>query len=127
MTELDFDLLAGSLRADGGDLHAFVESLAAKLEAALPSQTTVKRVRSGFRAPKQVTMIALDAGGERFQLERHGDHVHTTRALQSGGIVLKTEPLEPEEWITAVTQALAGEAQRSERTRQALERLLLNP
>ena len=33
---LDIDLLAASLRADSSDLSAFVESLAAKLEEAMP-------------------------------------------------------------------------------------------
>ena len=44
----DLDLLAASLRADAGDLDAFVEALAAKLEAALPGQVEVER-RGGDR------------------------------------------------------------------------------
>ena len=39
----DLDLLAASLRADAGDLEAFVEALAVKLEAALPDQVEVER------------------------------------------------------------------------------------
>ena len=37
--EDDFELVAASLRADVGDLVAFVEALAVKLEQALPQRT----------------------------------------------------------------------------------------
>ena len=48
MDDLGFELLASSLRADTGDLKAFVEALATKLEGALPSQTSVQRKSSGL-------------------------------------------------------------------------------
>jgi hypothetical protein len=40
--------------------------------------------------------------------------------------VLKTELLDIDPWLAAVSEALATEAGRSEKTRQALERLLIN-
>ena len=45
---LDMDLLAASLRADSSDVNAFVESLAAKLEEAVPDHTRVERRRAGL-------------------------------------------------------------------------------
>jgi hypothetical protein len=122
----DLDLITSSLRADSSDLGAFVESLAAKLEAAIPGLVRVERARSGFRGPKFVRQIAVDAGGERLELVcERGDRVETRRARVSGGITLKTEPLDVETWLETLSGALAAEATRSERTRQALERLLL--
>jgi hypothetical protein len=123
--DLSFDRIAASLRADGVDVQTFAEGLAVKLEAALPGQTTVRRARSGLRGPRHVTAIDVSLSGGHFRLERHGDQLTTTRALVSGGIVLKTEPLPPAEWIDAITEALAVEAQRSATAREALERLLL--
>jgi hypothetical protein len=124
---LDMDLLAASLRADSSDVNAFVESLAAKLEEAMPDRTRVERRRSGLLGPKQVRRIALDAGSDRLELvrdERGG--VQTRCSRLSGGIVLKTEQLDADAWIAALGEALAAEAGRNERTRQALERLLMN-
>ncbi len=121
----DIDLIAASLRADATDLDAFVEGLAAKLEGAVPNQTTVNRTKRGFRGPKVVQQIVLDAGGERLVLERHGDHVHTVRAKVSGGIVLKTEQVDIEPWLGAIALALQAEAERNARTRDALEKLLM--
>lgn len=122
----ELELLTASLRADATDVHAFVESLAVKLEDTIPSLVRVERGRTGFRGPKTVRRITVDAGGDRLELVcEGGDRVQTRRARVSGGITLKSEPLEIEPWLTALSGALAAEAAHSERTRQALERLLL--
>jgi len=121
------DLLAASLRADSSDVNAFVESLAAKLEEAVPDRTRVERRRAGLLGPKQVRRIALDAGSNRLELVRDERGAVQTRCSRlSGGIVLKTEQLDADAWIAALGEALAAEAGRNERTRQALERLLMN-
>jgi hypothetical protein len=123
----DIDLLAASLRADSGDLGEFVEGLAGKLEDVLPGRVIVQRNRRGMFGPKIVRKIALDAGPERLELLRSEDDViETRRARLSGGIVLKTEPLDTDAWMDALGGALAAEAERSAQTRQALERLLTN-
>ncbi len=125
MAPIDLDLLAASLRADAGDVGTFVESLAAKLEEALPGRVMVQRARRGLMGPKAVRAISLDAGDERLELVRgDGDAIETRRARISGGIVLKTEALDTNAWLAALGDALTVEAQRNERTRQALERLL---
>lgn len=124
---LDIDLLAASLRADSSDVNAFVESLAAKLEEAVPDRTRVERRRAGLMGPKQVRRIALDAGSNRLELLRNdGGGIETRCSRLSGGIVLKTEELDSEAWIAALGEALAAEAGRNDRTRRALERLLMN-
>lgn len=123
---LQLDLLAASLRADLDDLDAFVEGLAVKLEAALPGLVHVERTRHGLRGPRRVSCITLDSGaGERLELRRDQRRVETLRARVSGGITLRTEPLAIEPWLGALTQLLAREAASSERTRRALERMLL--
>ena len=120
-------MLAASLRADSSDVAAFVEGLAVKLEDLVPGRVKVQRSRRGMFGPKLVRRIALDAGGQRLELVRsEGDAIETRVARISGGIVLKTEPLDTEAWLTTLGEALSAEAARSEQIRQALERLLLN-
>ncbi len=121
----DFDLVAASLRSDSDDLGAFAESLAVKLEATLPGRTKVQRSRRGLMGPKIVRRILVDAGGDRLELTRtDSDEIETRRSRTSGGIVLKSEAVDIQEWLAALGQALTTEAQRSAQTRQALERLL---
>ena len=121
---LDLDLLAASLRADSSDLSAFVESLAAKLEEAVPGRVQVYRWRTRLFGPKPVRRIVVDLGERRLELKAVGGAVETSAARTSGGIVLKTETVDVESWVETLGQALAAEADRSEATRKALERLL---
>jgi len=123
--EMDLDLLAASLRADSSDLGALAESLAAKLEEALPGRTRVERRRSGVFGPKVVSRIVVDTGERRLELRATSGAFEMLSSRVSGGIVLKSEPLETDAWLAALGEALAAEARRSETTRQALERLLI--
>ena len=110
---VDMDLLAASLRADFGDLSAFVESLAAKLEEAVPGRVRVDRRRSGMFGPKAVRAVAVDLGDRRLELRAEGGSVETRCARLSGGIVLKNEVLDTDEWLAVLGNALAAEARRS--------------
>jgi hypothetical protein len=121
----DLDLIAASLRADTSDLDAFVEGLATKLEDAIPSHVRIERRRAGFRGPKLVQSIAVDAADQRLQLRFTGGSIETSCSRLSGGIVLKSEQVPVEEWLQLLTEIVAAEAQRSATTRQALERLLI--
>jgi len=123
--DVDLDLLAASLRADSSDTRAFVEGLALKLEQTLPGAVHVYRWRTRLLGPKVVRRIRIDAGERRFELRAAEGTIETTSARLSGGIVLRTEALDVEAWLDALGEALAREAQRSEKTRQALERLLI--
>jgi hypothetical protein len=124
--DVDLDLLAASLRADSGDLGAFVEGLAVKLEDVLPGRVRIERRRSGILGPKVVRRIMLDAGDRRLELRAGDRSIETLCSRLSGGIVLKSEPLDIDAWLAALGDALAAEAGRSEKTRQALERLLIH-
>ena len=123
-TALDIDLLAASLRADLTDLGTFVEALAVKLEQAVPGAVRVERRREGMFGPKLVRRITLDAGDQRLELRTAGAGIETRCSRLSGGIVLKSDTVGTDAWLTALGTALALEAQRSQITRQALERLL---
>ena len=121
---LDLDLLAASLRADSSDLSAFVESMAAKLEEAVPGRLRVDRRRSGMFGPKTVRSLSVDLGDRRLDLRAEGGAVQTRCARLSGGLVLKNEALDTDTWLAMLSEALAAEASRSQATRKALERLL---
>jgi len=119
------DLLAASLRADSSDLSAFVEGLAAKLEEAMPGRVRVDRRRSGMFGPKSVRSVSVDLGDRRLELRSERGAVQTTCARLSGGIVLKNKVLGTDAWLAMLSDELAAEARRSETTRKALERLLI--
>jgi len=121
---LDLDLVAASLRADSTDVSTFVESLAAKLEEAVPGRVRVQRRREGMFGPKRVRSVAVDLGDRRLELQAEGGGAEARCSRLSGGIVLRKETVDTDVWLAMLSEGLATEASRSEATRQALERLL---
>jgi hypothetical protein len=122
--DLGFDLLAASLRADAGDLRAFAEALAVKLEQALPDHTRVER-RGGFLSREHpVRSIAITFGDVCYRLEVDGGRLDPCRQKEVRGIVLHTDALALEEWIDGLSQELTALAASSEQARAALARML---
>ena len=122
----DFEMVAASLRADSGDLPAYVDALAVKLEGALPGRCEVdRRAKRLFSHEKVVRKLSLSIGDWRYTLEADGaGNVTTGRAKAVRGIVLKTEQLPLAAWIGGLARDLSSEAATSEQARIALERLL---
>ena len=75
--------------------------------------------------PKRVRKIAVDLDDRRLELRYEGGVLEASCARLSGGIVLKNEAVQTDAWLDMLGEALATEAQRSETTRRALERLLI--
>lgn len=124
MAASEFDLVAASLRADAGDIRAFVEALAEKLAVSLPGGVKIDRKGSLLGGPKHVRKIALQLGDEQLELEHDAGRITCRRRTLVRGIALKNEEIDLDTWIDAVTRGLVHEAQSSERGRVALERLL---
>ncbi len=124
MDEGSFDMVAAGLRADATDLNAFVEALAVKLEGALPGRVTIARQGGLFSRSKGVREISVDMGDSRYNLVSNGGRIETTRRNEVRGIAIKSEPLELDEWIAALSRELEAAARESADGRQALERLL---
>jgi hypothetical protein len=123
--QLDVDLLAAALRADAGDLGRFAELLAGKLQEMLPARTRVERRRAGLMGPKQVHRIVLRLDTTQLELRAGDGGLEALRASVSGGIVLKHERIDLDDWLRDLGAALADEAGRSERARATLEQWLL--
>lgn len=124
--EQDFDLSAAGLRADGEDLRVSLEVLASKLEQSLPGRAQVERRGGGLlgRGEKHVRLVKVELGEMRYQLTLNGERVEGFRERQVGGISIKREALDPQQWVTALAADLRSEAERSAEARAALERLL---
>jgi hypothetical protein len=120
----DLDLLAASLRADATDTAAFLEALAARLEGALPGQVEVERKGRLFGGAKRVRSIAVRLGDTHYEVPADGGAVEARRRSVVRGIALKSETLDLDAWIDALSRDLLALAEQSDRGRAALERLL---
>jgi hypothetical protein len=123
--DLDVDVLAAALRADTADLETFVEVLADKLSTALPGRVSVQRRRAGMLGPKRVHRVVLQLTDSRPEVQVSDGIVEAVWTRVSGGIALKHERVDFDLWLQRLSESLAAEAQRSERTRAALRQLLI--
>jgi hypothetical protein len=125
MDDLEFDLDAAGLRADGPELVAAVEVLARKLEISLPRATTVqRRSKRMFSKDKVVEAIEVRLGTVRYGLQIDGERVGCDRANEVRGVVIKREQLDVAQWVGALTGQLREHAVESAEAREALERLV---
>jgi hypothetical protein len=124
VNDTDFDLVAASLRADSSDLEIFVEALAVKLTDSFPALVKVER-RHGLKpGPRPVTKISAVLGDDGFELEHASGTVLCRQRTIVRGIALRSEELELGPWIDALSRALLAEAEKSERGRESLRRML---
>ncbi len=123
--DLDVDVLAAALRADSADLEAYVEVLAAKLSTSLPGRVTVKHRRAGLMGPKRIHRIVITLEDSRPEVEVTDGSVEATWTKVSGGIALKHERVDFDDWLRRLSESLAAEAHRNARTRDALRQLLI--
>jgi hypothetical protein len=123
---LDIDLPAAALRADGVDLEISIEALATSLEQALPGIASVERRKvGGFRSKRrEVRRIAIPLGDEQFELLREDQRTQCTRHKVVRGITLSRQELPMTDWIAALVDGLTRGAEVSDRDRIALEGLL---
>ncbi len=123
---LDIDLPAAALRADGADLEISIEALATSLEQALPGIASVERRKvGGFRSKRrEVRRIAIPLGDEQFELLREDRRTQCTRHKVVRGITLSREELPMADWVAALVHGLTRVAEVSDRDRIALEALL---
>ena len=122
----EFDLSAASLRADRIDVGVSLEAFAAKLEEALPGQTRVQRRGGGLlgRGPRRVHELCVELGETRYELTVSGERLECSRGREVGGVSIKREALDPDEWLSALGAELRTEAARSLQAREALAKLL---
>ena len=120
----DIDLIAAALRADGADLDVFLEVTAKKFEDALPDHTTVKRYGwlHARRGKVEQLEITIDEWIYSLRHVHHGVHGYLTHVVH--GIKLATNEVSLDEWLRALSAALARFADHQARGRDALQRLL---
>jgi hypothetical protein len=106
------------------DQQALLDRLAVFLEATLPHQTSIKRTH-GVLGPRRATGLTIELAGERYTLaEAQHAELEATRVHVVRGVAVRKERLSVDDWLTQLGEALAGELERTEASRAALDQLL---
>jgi len=121
----DLELAAASLRADGSDVGILVKVLADQLGDALGSRLQVQRAGGRFRKSDKVQSIRITMDGDQFDAEVDGPTLRCTIGHSSGGIRIRSEKVDVDEWLNRLLTVLKAEAANSQAVRQALESMVI--
>ncbi|GGX27391.1 hypothetical protein [Streptomyces noursei] len=124
------DMLAAALRRDAADLEVYAQVLTGALADALPpGAVTVERKRGmadrlAGREGK-AARLEVELGEQRLVLDLSGSRPGGEVCKEVRGVVLSRRPVELDEWVRELAEAVAARAASDARARAALERLLL--
>lgn len=110
----DFDLNAAWLRKAQGDLKAFMEAFAVRLEGAIPGRVAVERAKDGFFSKSShATKITVDGHEHVYVIDLQKSGLKSHRSKVVHGVALSTEHMDVPAWLAALhndIQALAEHA-----------------
>lgn len=132
MTQWDLEVLAAELRRRSDDLSLYAGFLLSTLSSALPPElvdverkgSVLGRLR-GAEAPVVAATVRLGDQGFTLRRERVGAPAVATIRHESGGIALRTETVDLDEWSHRLASALGGYADRHAGAAEALRRFTL--
>ena len=121
----DLALAAATLRANGSDVQALLSALVGSLADALGDRIETTLAGGRLRKSRDIPRVRIMVGDEQFEALVAGARLNCTASHLSGGIRIRSESLDVDHWITRLVAALAGEAERSDSARLALEHLVI--
>jgi|SRR5579859_550640 len=103
----EFDLGAAWLRRANGDIKAFFEGLAVRLESALPGQVEVERKKDGlFSRDSHAVRITVSLENYTYSLAIDHNRLTAARAKAVRGIVIKSESIAVPDWLAALSREI---------------------
>lgn len=127
MEAASFDLSAAYVRKAGGDLKAFMEGLAVRLEAALPGAVAVTRSRDGlFSSTSRATRIDVTAPGARLTLTLDHGALHARRGKIVRGVTIGSDEIAVPVWLDELTRLVGIAGADAEATRASLHDFLMS-
>lgn len=114
----DFDLGMAWYRKAQGDLRAFMEAFAARMDGAVPGRVRIERRRDGlFSRTSHVVKVTISGEANAYVLSLEDGHLSAQRAKSVRGVTLKSQAMDFPEWLAALNADLqllaehAGSAQ----------------
>src|ERR1035437_8377749 len=122
---VELDMAAASLRADLTDVHILLKVLVDQLRDTLGDRLRVERGGGRFRKTDEIKSVQISMGTDHFDAVVDGAGLLCTIGHASGGIRIRSDQVDVEEWIAKVLGALTAEAAHSQTARQALENIVI--
>jgi hypothetical protein len=121
----DLDLAATSMLGDNRDVRMLLKVLASQLSGPLGDRLNVERQGGLLHKSDEIKSVRATIGNEEFGAELKGGAVTCTVGHQSGGIRIRSEQLEMDQWLRRLLGGLQVEAAHSQAARLALENIVI--
>lgn len=123
----DFDLGMAWYRKAQGDLRAFLEAFAARMDGAVPGRVKIERRRDGlFSRTSHVVKVTITGETNAYVLTLDDGHLSAARAKSVRGVTLKSETMDFPEWLSALNADLQRLAERAGGAQTALHDFLMS-
>jgi hypothetical protein len=106
-------------------MRILVKVLAEQLGTALGPRMTVQRAGGLIRKSDEVRSLRIVLDNDEFEANLDGDSLACTIGHSSGGIRIRSQKVDVDEWITRLLTALKAEAAHSQSVRAALEGIVI--
>jgi hypothetical protein len=121
----DLSLAAATLRSNSGDVHALLKALCDELSDTLGERLHVQRSGGKFHKSDAISSLQIALDGNQFEATIDGPVLRCSVGHVSGGIRIRNETVDIDQWILKLLEALKAEATHSESARQALENIVI--
>jgi hypothetical protein len=118
-------LAAASLRSNSSDVHILLKALCDELADTLGDRLRVQRAGGRFHKSDAISSVSIALGGSQFEAAVDGAALRCQVGHVSGGIRIRSESVDVDQWILRLLQALKEEAAHSDSARQALENIVI--
>jgi hypothetical protein len=121
----DLELATASLLGDDQDIHTLLKVLAGELSDALGNRVRVERAGGLLHKSDRIRSIQVTIDDNEFRADVEGGSVTCNVGHASGGIRIRSERVEMDDWLRRLLGALQAEAAHSQVARQALENIVI--
>ncbi len=121
----DLNLAAATLRSNSTDVHILLKALSSELSGSLGERLQVEHAGGRFRKSDVIARVIIAMGSETFEAVTDGPVLRCSVGHSSGGIRIRSETVDVDQWIVRLLGALQLEAAHSESARQALENIVI--
>jgi hypothetical protein len=121
----DLDLATTSLLADNRDIQALLRVLVKQFSSAFGDRLHVERKGGLLRKSEEIRSIEVALGNDDFLADASGSSLICSVGHSSGGIRIRSQKVEIEEWLRRLLGALQSEAAHSQNARLALENIVI--
>lgn len=121
----DLALAAATLRSNGTDVQVLLRALTVQLADTLGARLRVKRASGRLRKSDSITSVAIAMGNEQYEATVADSSLACTIGRLSGGIRIRSESVDVDQWLVRLLGALRDEAAHSESARLALENIVI--